>query len=505
MRSAIVLLALLQLFWATAGLYAQPATHATCLGQAPPQSKLQLVFSDEFNKAGRNFGSGQDSRWLAMDMYYAATNDKEVYKPDQVTTKAGTAVLTLEKAPAPVSARTQDPWGAITPVAQPYISGMLQGWNKFCFTGGYVEASIKLPGDAYKTGFWPAFWMMGNLGRAGLLNTTGGLWPYSYDKCEGSGPSGFDKLPGQLINACPDPAGFNRTAAWGFNQGQGRGSPEIDIMELMVNAASVSSVPAPTSAPTIQPAAGLRSQPAAPSASRASIGQTVQMGPIMPSGTHWVDPAFYAAQGVQDGAIFPGASTNLKTRLNPQWGPYSTPGQLPRPSGPYQDSMSAVSDIGQSFFGDFHKFGLDWAPGEYLRWYIDGVFTFELNKEALAARENALGQKVGQRQIPEEPMYLLFNLAMSDLWVVQDPKLDIPATLEVDYVRVYQDPANLRLGCSPPDFPTAQYIACNQKQYILNPEDASLITEKCLAAPAAAAAKQVATAGRKLLLQKDMY
>lgn len=29
-----------------------------------------------------------------------------------------------------------------------------QGWNKFCYTGGYLEARVKLPGDHFFTGFW---------------------------------------------------------------------------------------------------------------------------------------------------------------------------------------------------------------------------------------------------------------------------------------------------------------------------------------------------------------
>jgi hypothetical protein len=35
-------------------------------------------------------------------------------------------------------------------------SGMLQSWNKFCFVGGIVEFSAKLPGDPHKGGLWPA-------------------------------------------------------------------------------------------------------------------------------------------------------------------------------------------------------------------------------------------------------------------------------------------------------------------------------------------------------------
>ena len=35
-------------------------------------------------------------------------------------------------------------------------SAMLQGWNKFCFTGGIVEFSAKLPGKHDVGGLWPA-------------------------------------------------------------------------------------------------------------------------------------------------------------------------------------------------------------------------------------------------------------------------------------------------------------------------------------------------------------
>ena len=35
-------------------------------------------------------------------------------------------------------------------------SAMLQSWNKFCFTGGIVEFSAKLPGSPRIGGLWPA-------------------------------------------------------------------------------------------------------------------------------------------------------------------------------------------------------------------------------------------------------------------------------------------------------------------------------------------------------------
>jgi beta-glucanase (GH16 family) len=35
-------------------------------------------------------------------------------------------------------------------------TAMVQGWNKFCLTGGIVEYSAKLPGKGATGGLWPA-------------------------------------------------------------------------------------------------------------------------------------------------------------------------------------------------------------------------------------------------------------------------------------------------------------------------------------------------------------
>ena len=58
---------------------------ASCQGGSPPQTDLQLVFSDEFESPGRAFGVGAaDPRWTAEHMWYAGTQDFEVYLPEQV-------------------------------------------------------------------------------------------------------------------------------------------------------------------------------------------------------------------------------------------------------------------------------------------------------------------------------------------------------------------------------------------------------------------------------------
>lgn len=57
-----------------------------------------------------------------------------------------------------------------------YTGASIQSWNKFCFQGGRLEASIRLPGSPTVNGLWPAFWTMGNLGRVGYGGTLEGLW-----------------------------------------------------------------------------------------------------------------------------------------------------------------------------------------------------------------------------------------------------------------------------------------------------------------------------------------
>lgn len=91
---------------------------------------------------------------------------------------------------------------------------------------------------------------------------------------------------------------------------------------------------------------------------------------------------------------------------------------------------------------------------------------------------------ISDRPVPQEPMYLIINLAIStafgaidfggleSLWPVhmdvricsldcsscflQETKLIPRSTLQVDYIRVYQDPARINIGCDPDDYPTVR-------------------------------------------------
>ncbi len=136
---------------------------------------MQLIFSDEFNTDGRTFYPGDDPYWEAVDLHYWAvgsipaalflanvlkTNNLNWYDPGTMTTKNGALEITLSET---LSHNLN------------YSSGMMTTWNKFCFTGGLVEAAVTLPGLSNVAGLWPAVWAMGNLGRAGYGASLDGM------------------------------------------------------------------------------------------------------------------------------------------------------------------------------------------------------------------------------------------------------------------------------------------------------------------------------------------
>ena len=423
----------------------------TCFqpGKQAPTENLYLVFSDEFEEQGRKFGvEDQDARWTAGDLYYFPTQDIEVYKPEQVTTWNGKAVITLEKAFPPLSAKSLQPDGKIWDVTKNYKSGMMNSWNKWCYTGGYLEMSVQLPGNDQIPGFWPAFWAMGNLGRAGYMPSTAGLWPYSYDVC-GDGSSQAtatpgSKVPSQILPQCVqkpyDQEYINRTK-YGMQEGVARNAPEFDVFEVIVT-----------------PGGG------------SSASQTLQMAPLLPPGQSWTDLQFYDDNNLADGVNYPGALTYLNTNFN-GW-----TGVNGRPGNEYQDSISAVSHLNSSFYTGQHTFGVDWAPGEYMRWYVDGLFAYEINPNALLPRtgtySNGTQYTIGERMIPVEPMYIIFNLGMSkDFGEVDIENLQIPAYMLVDYIRVYQRGDKMNVGCSPPEKPTDQWINCHKEDYMTSSKD----------------------------------
>ncbi|UOQ72253.1 carbohydrate-binding protein [Hymenobacter cellulosilyticus] len=77
---------------------------------------------------------------------------------------------------------------------------------------------------------------------------------------------------------------------------------------------------------------------------------------------------------------------------------------------------------------NYHVYTVEWEPA-YIRWFVDGIKYHEIN----------ISGGTGSTEEFQRPFFLLLNLAVAGNWpgqTVDESKL--PATMFVDYVRVYQ-------------------------------------------------------------------
>ena len=208
-------------------------------------STYHLVMSDEFNVPHRSFADGHDPTWTALDKSdddYSASGGGSLhfYNSSTVTTTPD-GMLTISSV---LESTSWTHYDALKKVykqeTKHFKSGMVQSWDKFCFTGGILEVDVILPGEPDIGGLWPAVWLLGNLGRATYEVSTNNLWPWSYDACDRT------KQESQVISAC------NKVNHFGLNPQQGRGATEIDVLELMGGDSGGKALPA-TSPPISLP------------------------------------------------------------------------------------------------------------------------------------------------------------------------------------------------------------------------------------------------------------
>lgn len=381
---------------------------------------MQLVFSDEFETEGRSFYPGDDPFWEAADLYYWGTRDLEWYDPQTITTTGGKLVIEFrEEQNHNVS----------------YMGGMLTSWNKFCFTGGLVEVSVQLPGSNSVSGYWPAVWTMGNLGRAGYGATTDGMWPYSYEACDvgtlknqtlndvpdvqglqlGDHDYDYDLsfLPGQRLSSCTCPGEVHPGPVNTDGTFHARMAPEIDVFEAQIDS----------------------------TLGAAAVSQSCQFAPYN---------AYYSWDNVT-------------------YGEYHMPGQQEIngfKGNVYQQSTSVVSETNQQCYEKsadpcFAVYGFQYKPGyqaddAYITWINNNQPSWTIHAAGVGADPVA---QISARAIPQEPLYLIMNLGMSPGFSSIDfENLPMPAHMSIDYVRVYQYEDAINYGCDPPNYPTSNYI-----------------------------------------------
>ncbi|KAG8713677.1 beta-glucan synthesis-associated protein [Ceratobasidium sp. 423] len=108
--------------------------------------------------------------------------------------------------------------------------------------------------------------------------------------------------------------------------------------------------------------------------------------------------------------------------------------------------------------GCFAVYGFEYKPGNegYILWTNDNEPAWKLYAAGMGPDDNV---KIGQRPVPQEPMYMIINLGISPQFGGVDfEHLTFPTSMLVDWVRVYQPKDHHNIGCDPPDFPTRDYI-----------------------------------------------
>ncbi|CUA76626.1 Beta-glucan synthesis-associated protein SKN1 [Saccharomyces cerevisiae S288c] [Rhizoctonia solani] len=395
-----------------------------------------LVFSDEFDVEGRSFYPGDDPYWEAVDMHYWVTNNIEWYDPAQIKTVNGSLYIELAK---------KDNHN------MNYTGGMLTSWNKFCFTEGYIEAKISLPGASNIYGLWPAFWLMGNLGRAGYGASLEGNWPYTYDTCDvgtlanqtdpatnlpaaahvGGTPGAkgeMSYLGGQRLSACTctsesDGTDGRQMVHPGPKKADGsyvgRGAPEIDIFEATVD-------------------------------TRTLIGHVSQSGQWAPFN------AAFRWDNETNLVIYDHEKSHLNTFIGNE----------------RQQTTSVITNTNQQCYtgsgGCFQAYAVEYKTGGdgYIQWVTDDSPVFMVKAAGLGPDPLT---EIGPRPIPPEPMYILLNLGMSyNFGAIDLEHLGFPVHMLVDYVRVYQPSGKRNIGCDPKDYPTADYINTYIEAYTNN-------------------------------------
>lgn len=252
-----------------------------------------------------------------------------------------------------------------------------------------------------------------------------------------------------------------------MNAGQGRGSTEIDILEIMSGEE--------TKLPIVKH-----------NVHRPYVSMTLQMAPGVPRsmrrpeagtlpewGFTWYDNITYGPN-VSVNPFFYGTYLSETKSLEPV---------VRTKKESYQcDALSSMMTLDKSFWEKMHRFRLEWQPGTdgYVHWYVDDEYMFGVE---------AAGLGLTQTQIPNEPSYVIINTAISTSWGFPDPPWgcteydckvqggqcgmfpgfceQLPATFEVNYIRIYQnkDDPKQTVGCNPRGYPTRKFIKAHEYRY----------------------------------------
>lgn len=135
--------------------------------------------------------------------------------------------------------------------------------------------------------------------------------------------------------------------------------------------------------------------------------------------------------------------------------------------GNFQQAISGVTNLNNNWYDGrgYQSYAFEYTPGATgtCTWYVGKTTTWTLDSRSIGPNGN-----VGQRVLPEEPMALIVNFGMSNGFAALNltglaPLM--PATMRLDYIRIYQDEDSPMMTCDPPGFETTSYIKNHPEPY----------------------------------------
>jgi beta-glucanase (GH16 family) len=133
----------------------------------------------------------------------------------------------------------------------------------------------------------------------------------------------------------------------------------------------------------------------------------------------------------------------------------------------YQQAMSGVTNLNNSWYDGnaYQSYAFEYQPGAEgtVTWFVGNTATWTVDARSMGPNGN-----IGQRIIPQEPMSIIANLGMSGGFAALNmtglgPLM--PATMRIDYIRIYQHEGENSVTCDPPGYETTEYISRHGEAY----------------------------------------
>ncbi len=268
-----------------------------------------------------------------------------------------------------------------------------------------------------------------------------------------------------LRPSLPQVSACSPTAHYGMSPLAGRGAPEIDVLEVMPGDEALAwGMKKPYVSTSLQLGPGV-------TAARPDNGNM----PLPRSKYNWYHGMDYG--------------TDLNSSINVFF--YGSEQTHKDARYTYQaDAISANSMLKKMHFEQEVTYRVEWVPDAsagHIVWYIGGELIYRIR----ASNLRIPGVQTGH--IPDEPMYIIFNVAMSKTWGFpnplppgcsddcydcRDPACScavnkgfcntLPAHMTADYVRVWQPRNDTRysIGCSTSHRPTRRWIDGHKERYM---------------------------------------